>query len=366
MRNPNGYGSVVKLSGNRRNPYMVRKTDGYNEKGHPKYVAIGYTRTREEGLYMLANYNNAPWDVEADKITLKELYKLFCERKLPKLGESNQSGIKASYNHISKLENMAYKNIKAFHMQETIDGCNLSYATQMNIKNLWLKLDKMAMELDIINKKNSQLVTTAPRPETTRTRFTDEELYKIWELYLDYKEGKEIHGIPLEILDTVLMLIYTGFRITEFASLKTEDISLGIGTLKGGIKTKAGKDRVIPIHSAIRHIVEGRYNQKNEYFVGCDNPKRYPVKYREKWKIIMNYLGIDKTPHESRHTLESVLDSVGANKKCIDLIMGHTSKDIGNRVYNHKTIDELKTEMEKFSFKGYDKIRVRLLKLSLL
>ena len=29
MKLPNGYGSVVKLSGKRRNPYLVRKTNGW-------------------------------------------------------------------------------------------------------------------------------------------------------------------------------------------------------------------------------------------------------------------------------------------------------------------------------------------------
>ena len=39
-------------------------------------------------------------------------------------------------------------------------------------------------------------------------------------------------------------------------------------------------------------------------------------------------------------------DSAGANRKCIDLLMGHVSKDTGNRVYNHKTLDELKATVE--------------------
>lgn len=41
MKNPNGYGTVVKLSGNRRKPYAVRKTLGFNEKGYPIYKSIG-------------------------------------------------------------------------------------------------------------------------------------------------------------------------------------------------------------------------------------------------------------------------------------------------------------------------------------
>ena len=60
----------------------------------------------------------------------------------------------------------------------------------------------------------------------------------------------------------------------------------------------------------------------------------------------MDYLGIEKTPHECRHTFESRLDSAGANRKCIDLMMGHKSKDVGNRVYNHKTIQDLKIAIE--------------------
>ena len=60
----------------------------------------------------------------------------------------------------------------------------------------------------------------------------------------------------------------------------------------------------------------------------------------------MEPLGIQKTPHECRHTFESMLDSAGANRKCIDLMMGHVSKDTGNRVYNHKTLEELKTAIE--------------------
>ena len=32
MRNPNGYGSIVKLSGNRRNPYMVKVNTHMDER----------------------------------------------------------------------------------------------------------------------------------------------------------------------------------------------------------------------------------------------------------------------------------------------------------------------------------------------
>ena len=50
----------------------------------------------------------------------------------------------------------------------------------------------------------------------------------------------------------------------------------------------------------------------------------------------------DKTPHEARHTFETNLDNAKGNRKCINMLMGHKSKDVGNRVYNHKTIEQLR------------------------
>ena len=80
MKNPNGYGSVVKLSGKRRKPFWIRKTAGWNEKGQPIYKTIGYTATREEGNILLAEYNKNPWNVDTAKLTLKELYDLWVEK----------------------------------------------------------------------------------------------------------------------------------------------------------------------------------------------------------------------------------------------------------------------------------------------
>lgn len=64
LKNPNGYGTITKLSGNRRKSWIVK--EGKSEKQKP----IGYTATKkEEGLILLAQNNN-PRDIKTDKITL--------------------------------------------------------------------------------------------------------------------------------------------------------------------------------------------------------------------------------------------------------------------------------------------------------
>lgn len=349
MRNPNGYGSVVKLSGNRRKPFWVRKTTGFNEKGQPIYTTIGYVATREEGNILLAQFNSDPWDVDKSKITMGELFEIWKEKKMGKLAPNSQNVLKSAIIHCEKYKDMKYKEIKAYHMQETIDHCGKGYSTQANIKNLWNHLDKLAKEMDISHNGYSDLLTSAPVPETSRTRFTDYEIDQIWELYRKAQAGEDLENkrIEPELIDTILILIYSGFRISELLEMKTEDINLEEGTFKGGVKTKAGKNRLVPIHSLIRPMVERRVKQGHEYFITFKGKKMNGTLYRQKFAYIVGHFGMQKTPHECRHTFESLLDSAGANRRCIDLMMGHKSQDTGNRVYNHKTIQELKDAIEQ-------------------
>lgn len=334
MKNPNGYGTVVKLSGNRRRPFAVRKTIGWNDKGHPIYLPVGYTTTREEGMILLAEYNKSPWDIDAEKTTMEDLFKLFEEKKMPKMGKSTKASLKSAYNHCKKFHKMKYKDMKSFHMQDCIDNCGRGYSTQWAIKNLFGHLDRFALEIDVIDKSYAQLTTAEPIPETKKKPFTDEEVDKVW----------KIKDKPW--VDSVLVFLYSGFRISELISLKTEKVDLEQGTFQGGIKSASGKDRIVPIHSKIFEFVKKRVEEGNKYLFSLNGKKLSNAKYYEIWNSIMDELKIEHTPHECRHTFRSRLDSAGANKVCIDLMMGHKSKEVGERVYTHKTVQELKDAIE--------------------
>jgi integrase len=195
-------------------------------------------------------------------------------------------------------------------------------------------LDRFAFELDIINRCYSELVTSASIPETEKIPFTDEEVAALWKAI----------GEPW--VDSVIVFLYTGFRISELLDIKTANVDLAAGTIKGGIKTKAGKDRLIPIHSSIFDIIRRRVGDGAAHLFSRNGKKVSLSRYYVFWREIMGRLGINHTPHECRHTFRSRLDSAGANKRCIDLIMGHKSKDVGERVYTHKTLEELKEAIE--------------------
>jgi integrase len=334
MKHPNGYGTVAKLSGNRRNPFVVRKTKGWDDRGYPVYDTIGYYPTREAGLIALAQYNNDPWDVDKEKTTFEELFQLWEEKKMPKLGKSNRSSLKSASKHCSKLFKMKYKAVRAYNMQECVDNCGKGYSTQAAIKNLFGHLDDFALELDIIKTRYSELVTSEPIPETDKKPFTEEEIKALW----------KISGEPW--VDSVLTFLYTGFRISELLDIRTENVNLTEGTIKGGTKTRAGKDRVIPIHSLILPFITAWANQGGEYLFTYNGNKLSSSQYYIFWDDVMKLINTEHTPHECRHTFRSRLDSAGANKRCIDLLMGHKSKDVGERVYTHKTVQELKDAIE--------------------
>ena len=106
MKLPNGYGSVVKLSGKRIKPWMVRKTTGYRidpvkEKKVNEYIIIGYAATKTEGVQMLADYNRNPYDTKAAKMTFEEVYEEWSKKKFPTVSDCSMNDCSNSAKGIS-------------------------------------------------------------------------------------------------------------------------------------------------------------------------------------------------------------------------------------------------------------------------
>lgn len=330
MKNPNGYGGIVKLSGNRRKPYMARKTVGWSDKGYPIYRAIGYAETREEALIMLAQYNKSPFDLDTRKITVGEIYDKYITSDSLKNTRSKSTVLSSSaaWNHCKKLSSLPYRDLRAYHIKECIDECNLSYASKNAIRTLFINLDKFALERDVVDKCYSGLVESIPIPPTSKKIFTSEEIALAWE-----NQDKPV-------ADMLLVLLYSGWRISELLGLKKEDIDLDQRTMKGGVKTKNGKDRIVPIHPKIQPFIEARYkNAKNPNDYIFDITR---TTFRNRWSELFQAAEFEHTPHECRHTFRSALDSAGGNKVSIDLLMGHASGGTGERVYTHKTVEQLR------------------------
>ena len=52
-------------------------------------------------------------------------------------------------------------------------------------------------------------------------------------------------------------------------------------------------------------------------------------------------------PHDTRHTFITMAKSAGINEYILKLIVGHHIEDITEKVYTHRTMQELHEEIRK-------------------
>ncbi len=286
MKRANGTGCVVKLNGNRRNPWFARAPIEYDkETGKalpPKILSDDkgrkYFPDRDIPDLLLAKYNIQKGNIDIDKseYTFRQVYEEYNEKYFPtkeemelekkehikakgKLGRSSALILKTAYNKCEKLYDKLYKSLKKDDFLEIILNTNGGSSTISGLIDLFKKLDIYAEESDIIVKGYAHNLKLSSNLYTNKKKknipYTYKEIQKIWKC-----KGKLV-------ADIILMTLYTGMRIEEIFFIKNKNIHLKEKYLTGGIKTEASKNRIIPIHSEIIPIIANYYNSSNEFLL---------------------------------------------------------------------------------------------------
>ena len=156
MKNPNGYGGISKLPGNRRKPYRVRLTAGwqYQTDGKPlqKYHTLGYYTSRRAALIALADYNKRPYDLNLQHITLGELYNQWYDKHTVRLSRSSRCSFTAAWKKCTDIANEPIKKVKKAQMQAVLDNNqHLSPSVQTRLKTIFNGIFRLALENDLIN-----------------------------------------------------------------------------------------------------------------------------------------------------------------------------------------------------------------------
>lgn len=345
MKLPNGFGGITKLSGKRRNPYRVRITRGWTDDGKQLYDTLGYYHTREQALTALANYNANPYDIAVDNITFSEVYTKWSEEHFENIVPSAQRTWKAAYNYCKPLYSMRFKDIRVEHLEGAIKNADVGQNTKQRMKSMFNLMYRWALKHEICEKDYAQLCNSVKKgkPKIIRIPFTYEEINTLWD------------NLDFPFVDMILISLYSGWRPQELALIKTENVDLENMTIKGGLKTDAGKNRIVPIHSSVQDLVKKRYNPDNEYLFYDKNSDNYPVntyeRYYGRFQKVMNKLNMKHMPHDTRHTFISEGKEKKMNEYILKLIVGHTIQDVTEKVYTHRQIEELKQEMEKITYK---------------
>ena len=361
MKRANGSGTIIKLSGNRRKPWMV-KVPEYNEDGSftGRQIPIGYFSSRPEADLCLAEYNKSHGTYDADKMqyTFADVYNDFKREKFPtkeeqkimketrkkiigKLGTSNMWQISGSYKNSKMLWNKKYIDLRKHDFEAVIYSVKELSPSKLNhIISFFRKMDQYAMEQGIITMGYAQFLEVIPEEvQKQKVPYSTIEIEQIWE-----------HNGYI-IADILLVLLYSCMRINELLEMETKNVFLDDNYMIGGLKTEAGKDRIIPIHHIIKPIIRRYFNSNNKYlFTDEKGNKIEYANYRIDFNNFMNQLNMNHISHEARLSGRSELDRKGANKICIDRILGHKSQGIGEQKYTDKTIEELIETIELITY----------------
>jgi integrase len=346
LKRGKGTGGVSKLSGRRRKPFMALITVGWETDSegikHQKKQVIGYFETRKEAVKALNSNETDPVSSRINE-TLKQIYDKWSALKYSeKLSHDTINNYKAGWNYLLPLYIKKFSELRAGDYQTIIDKAaeNRSRSSLEKIKTVVVMLSEYAMQNDII-KQNYGSYIKLPRAERSiKTSFTSGEI--------DLIEKAAADGIPFA--DCVLMMCYTGFRITEFLGLALKDYNAVEGTLTGGIKNEAGKNRTVPIHSKITAYVKLWADKGGQRIICKVDGSKYTSKYfRENcftpvMEQIKDVRKLD--PHECRHTFASLLHASHASQKNIMELMGHDDPNVDLQTYIHVDIEQLRQSVD--------------------
>lgn len=333
MRNANGFGSIHcldKTGKKRRKPWAVRITTGW-ENGVQQRRYLGYYKTQREALLALAEYHKGGIDLDMNNITLNDVFDMWIKRvenkgvSISVLRIHNMAKVR-----FGNLGAMKIKEIKRHHLEKWLEGIDLKPNSKSKLRSTLNQVFSYALDNDIILKNYATNLELNEKAEKVGKVFTTTEIETLWK----HKDDKYVQQY--------LIMIYTGMRIGEMLAIKRDDINFEDSYIIGGLKTKAGKNRVIPIHKQIMPLILNQLGD-NKYLVQSKTQLK-PVSYttlKRHYEKVNALLGEEHTPHDCRKTGVSLMHTNGIPMEVIRVIVGHSGKGVTEQVYLYKEPTEL-------------------------
>lgn len=365
---PNGFGSIKYLGKGRRNCYAVHPpVTEFTEEGIPvtpkalcyvdewmkgfsvltAYHAGTYSPGMEKGLSnlssdgtsdivqkILADYSMLKGtEPTISEKTFSEIYHDFYDYKYNRdksreYSASTRASSKFAFDNCQKLHAKVFRTLKHEDLQSVIDESSLKYSGKSAIVSFFHQIYAYAEMYELCEKDYSKHVKVNQEDDNEHgVAFTSSELEILW---------RDKDNPTTEM---ILIMCYSGYRITAY---KTMEVNLDEKFFKGGVKTKSGKNRIVPIHSSIFPLV------KKRMAFGELLPEPTGG-FRQKMYTRLNFLGLEKhTPHDCRHTFSALCEKYGVSENDRKRMLGHSfGMDITNGVYGHRTLDDLRAEIEK-------------------
>lgn len=367
-RRPNGSGTVVKLSGRRRKPFCAKVTlDERNlTNGEKKRLVIGTFETYQEALNALSLYsltvNNTISKKEAmeidpevyqkvqDKMSKKvptflDIYYVLDKDEFSLLSPQTQNSMHGAIKHLKKLHYLKIDQITLRMIQDVFDEDGSNHSTQVHMKTICTKVFRYAVVNQCIERNDdyTSYIRIAKYEESDMHRpYTINEI-----LALKKADTPEAH--------IMLIFIYTGVRINELLNIKRDNIHIDekcdddgterlISYMITGSKTKAGKNRIVPIHDDIKQYVIDELLKPEKRLVDVTYAN---FTTRTVLIKVNKLLNTHHTMHDTRKTFATLCQMNNLNVYIRKKVLGHRMNDITFDVYTNESKNRLWTEINK-------------------
>ena len=365
-RLPNGFGSIRYLGTGRRNPYAVHPPATLDESTgdiSPK-PALCYVKDYMTGFLVLTAYHAGTYKpgyeltiqrditdktveavssqlladyrkiigMDTTRPTFAEVYEQFYANKFPEghtFSQSTVNAIRAGYRNCSQLHDKDFYALKYKDLQRVVDECPLKHASLEHIINLLHQMYEYALMNDLCERNYSQgLKINKPDDDEKGVPFTPEEIQAIYA------------ARDNEVAEMLWIMCFSGFRIEEYRKIQ---VNMSEWYFCGGNKSRAGKSRIVPIHSAIREIVADRVGRYGKLLPETSST------FRTEMDEFLPTIGIREhhTPHDCRHTFSYLCEKYEVTENDRKRMLGHQFKDVTNRVYGHRDLEDLREQIEK-------------------
>lgn len=316
----------------------------------------------------MVEYNKNPYDLDSD-ITVQELYDKWTNDYFQAKSDNSIRTITSAWAYCSSIYAMRAKDLRARHIKGCMDdGFRIetrgkkkgqkifaTAGTKARIKSLFNLMLDYGLEYEIVDKNyartfeiSGDIIKEIGENKKDHILLTENELQTLWE-----NVGK------VKFVDWVLIQCYMGWRPQELATLRLDEVNLDDWYMQAGMKTEAGKQRLVPIHSKVQELIKQNYefalsinseyllNDKGQTHAG--SWKLTYDKYANRFKKVVDELKLnpEHRPHDPRMTFITRCKKAGVDEYALKEMVGHSIKDITESTYTVRDLEWLRSDLEK-------------------
>lgn len=305
----NGQGTVFKVG----DKWIATHVLGYwiddDGKRHKKTVSKVFSK-RTDAINALPSLKQS--SVKLKDIKLHDLHELYIKsRDYDALSKSQRDKLGYAWNRWSDLEFKGISELTVSDLETTIEQKTSSYYPAHDMKVCMSHLYKLAIKREIVKYNKTEYVDIPyETPTAKRECWTQEEIEALWRDYTSH---------PFTAY--ILIMCYAGLRYGELSSILLENIHLDENYMVGGIKTEAGINREIPIHTRIKPLIEDIISRRKTKLLEMNEDNFYNAY----WDVIRRAGLRELPPHTCRHYFFSRMTSQGIQGGIIAEVGGHAN-----------------------------------------